>query len=45
MVADETKSHKKIPEITNFSNADSNDTIQTEIDRNYKQFKQYVFIQ
>lgn len=41
-VASETKAYKKIPEIVNFTSADGNDTMQTEIDLNYKQVKQDV---
>lgn len=42
VVAAETKAYKKIPEIVNFTDADGNDTMQTEIDLNYKQIKQDV---
>lgn len=41
-VAAETKAYKKIPEIVNFTDTDGNDTMQTEIDLNYKQIKQDV---
>ncbi len=41
-VAAETKAYKKIPEIVNFTDADGKDTMQTEIDLNYKQIKQDV---
>lgn len=41
-VAAETKAYKEIPEIVNFTDADGNDTMQTEIDLNYKQIKQDV---
>lgn len=41
-VAAETKAYKKIPEIVNFTDADGNDTMQSEIDLNYKQIKQDV---
>jgi hypothetical protein len=37
----ETKAYKKVSEIINFTNADGNDTMQTEIDLN-KQIKQDV---
>lgn len=42
LVTAETKAYKKIPEIVNFTDADGNDTMQTEIDLNYKQIKQDV---
>ena len=38
----ETKVYKKIPEIINFTDADGNSTMQTEINLNYKQIKQDV---
>lgn len=41
-VAAETKAYQPIPEIINFTDADGNDTMQTEIDLNYKQVKQDV---
>lgn len=41
-VAAEKKAHKKVPKIVNFVDTDGNDTMQTEIDLNYKQIKQDV---
>ena len=41
-VAQETKAYEKIPEIVNFRDKDGNDTMQTEIERNYNQIKSDV---
>lgn len=41
-VSAETKTYKKIPEIVDFTDADGNDTMQTEIGLSYKQIKQDV---
>jgi hypothetical protein len=38
-VAAETKAYQKIPEILDFRDADGNDTMQEEIERNYNQIK------
>ncbi|MDP4201123.1 MAG: conjugal transfer protein MobC [Bacteroidota bacterium] len=42
LVASETKIYKKIPEIVYFADADGSDTMQAEIELNYKQVKQDV---
>ena len=38
-VARETKAYEKIPDILDFTDADGNDTMQAEIERNYNQIK------
>jgi hypothetical protein len=38
-VARETKAYKKIPDILDFQDESGNDTMQTEIERNYNQIK------
>jgi hypothetical protein len=38
-VAAETKAYKKIPDILDFRDEDGNDTMQSEIERNYNQIK------
>lgn len=41
-VSVETKVYKKIPKIINLADSDGNDSMQTEIDSNYKQIKQDI---
>lgn len=38
-ISAETKAYQKIPEIVSFTNENGNDTMQADIDRNYKQIK------